>query len=99
MLGFSIRGFIWEFPKIRGTLFEGPYNKDLTILGTILGPPIFGNSHMGYPHRTFCLCAFLGAPTKGAFEGNPKGRPLQSPSKGISRNPWGAPLRGSLGIS
>ena len=21
---------IWEFPKIRGTLFWGPYNKDLT---------------------------------------------------------------------
>ena len=22
---------IWEFPKIRGTLFWGPYNKDPTI--------------------------------------------------------------------
>ena len=22
---------IWEFPKIRGTLFGGPYNKDPTI--------------------------------------------------------------------
>ena len=21
-------GFTWEFPKIRGTLFWGPYNKD-----------------------------------------------------------------------
>ena len=21
----------WEFPKIRGTLFRGPYNKDPTI--------------------------------------------------------------------
>ena len=21
----------WEFPKIRGTLFWGPYHKDLTI--------------------------------------------------------------------
>ena len=29
----------------RGTLFGGPYNKDPTISGTILGPPIFGNSH------------------------------------------------------
>ena len=29
---------IWEFPKIRGTLFWGPYNKDPTIQGTILGP-------------------------------------------------------------
>ena len=24
-------GTIWEFPKIRGTLFGGPYNKDPTI--------------------------------------------------------------------
>ena len=23
--------FLWEFPKIRGTLFWGPYNKDPTI--------------------------------------------------------------------
>ena len=33
----------WEFPKIRGTL----YNKDPTIQGTILGSPIFGNSQIG----------------------------------------------------
>ena len=37
---------IWEFPIIRGTLFWGPYNKDTTIWGTILGSPIFGNSHI-----------------------------------------------------
>ena len=24
---------IWECPKIRGTLFGGPYNKDCSILG------------------------------------------------------------------
>ena len=36
-----------EFPKIGGVpYFGGPYNKDPTILGTILGSPIFGNSHM-----------------------------------------------------
>ena len=29
-----------------GTLFWGLYNKDPTIWGTILGSPIFGNSHM-----------------------------------------------------
>ena len=34
---------IWEFPKIRGTLFRGPYNKDPTIYDAILGSPIFGN--------------------------------------------------------
>ena len=29
---------VWEYPKIGGTLFWGPYfNKDLTISGTILG--------------------------------------------------------------
>ena len=37
----------WEFSKIRGTLFWGPYNKDPTNQGTtILGTPIFGNSHL-----------------------------------------------------
>ena len=36
----------WEFPKIRGTLLWSSYNKDPTILGTILGSPIFGNSQM-----------------------------------------------------
>ena len=30
----------------RGTLFGGPYNKDLTFWGTILGSPSFGNSHI-----------------------------------------------------
>ena len=39
------RSKIWEFPKIWGTLFWGPYNRDPTIWGTILGFPIFGNSH------------------------------------------------------
>ena len=29
----------WEFPTSRGTLFGGPYNKDPTIWGTILGSP------------------------------------------------------------
>ena len=37
---------IWEFPKIRGTLVWGPYNKDPIISDTILGSPIFGNSHI-----------------------------------------------------
>ena len=37
---------MWEFPKIRGTLFWGPYNKDPTVWGTILESPIFGNSHV-----------------------------------------------------
>ena len=40
-----MKSFIWEFPKIGGTFFWGPYNKDPTIQGAILGSPIFGNSH------------------------------------------------------
>ena len=31
----------------KGTLFWGPYNKDPTIWGTILGSPLFGNPHLG----------------------------------------------------
>ena len=36
---------MWEFPRIRGTVFWGPHNKDPspTIQGTNLGSPIFGN--------------------------------------------------------
>ena len=33
---------IWGFPKIRGTFFGGPHNKDYTILGSILGFPCLG---------------------------------------------------------
>ena len=41
---------MWEFPKIRGTLLWGPYNKDHpSIQGTISGSPIFGNSHVRVP--------------------------------------------------
>ena len=47
---------IWEFPKIRGTLSGGPYNKDPTIYkGTILGSPIFGNP----PYHVFRAYATL----------------------------------------
>ena len=31
----------------QGYLILGPYNKDPTIWGTILGSPVFGNSHIG----------------------------------------------------
>ena len=33
---------LWDFPKVRGTLFWGPYNKDPTILGYYIRVP-FGN--------------------------------------------------------
>ena len=32
----------WDFPKIRGTILEGLYNKDYSILGSILGCPYVG---------------------------------------------------------
>ena len=35
---------IWGFPKIRGYLFGGPYNKDYSILVSTL---ILGNYHLG----------------------------------------------------
>ena len=38
--------YIWEFPKIRGALLWGSDNRDPTGWGTILGSPMFGNSHM-----------------------------------------------------
>ena len=41
-----------NFRELRGTLFWGPYNKDPTFQGTILGSPIFGNSHMKAPTNT-----------------------------------------------
>ena len=34
--------FKWGFPKIRGTILGGYYNKDYSILGSILGSPYFG---------------------------------------------------------
>ena len=47
----KIVGFVREFPKIRGTLFWGPYYKDPTLQGTILGYPIFGNSYKRSPNK------------------------------------------------
>ena len=44
-----------SFRKLGGTLFWGPYHKDPTIWGAILGSPIFGNSHIpNLPKPTFC---------------------------------------------
>ena len=38
---------MWEFPKIGGT-------KDPTIWGTMLGSPIFGNSHVAVSIYSLC---------------------------------------------
>ena len=43
------RAILGGFRKVGGTLFWGPYNKDPTTLlhlGTMLGSPILGNSHL-----------------------------------------------------
>ena len=55
---------IWEFPKIRGTFSEGPYNKDYSILGSILGSPYSGKlpyiwtKPIFYKHFGMCLDLF-----------------------------------------
>ena len=41
----------WGFPKLRGTLFGGPHNKDYSILGSILGSTILGNYHLVAFHK------------------------------------------------
>ena len=48
------------FPEIRGTLFWGPYNKDYSICGSILGSPHFGK----LPYRPQDIVS-LGTPEKG----------------------------------
>ena len=43
----KVQGFMMlGFPKIRGPIFGSPYNESPTILGYILGPLIFGVSHV-----------------------------------------------------
>ena len=37
-------GTFWDFPKLRGTLFWGPYNKDPTIQGSIFWGPLFSGN-------------------------------------------------------
>ena len=44
-------GWIWGFPEIRGTIFEGPYNKDYNILGSKLGSPLFWETTIYSPPR------------------------------------------------
>ena len=42
---------MWDFPKLRGTLFWGPYNKDPAIKGIILGSPMSMNGVSGLGFR------------------------------------------------
>ena len=43
--------------QIRGTLFRGPYNKDYSILGSILGSPYFGKLPYSKPKKELYLGA------------------------------------------
>ena len=59
-----------------GALFWGPYNKDPTIEGTILGSPIFGNPHVALcdpPGPARCeLRAAIGGPSATAMTHDPE---------------------------
>ena len=46
------------FPKLMGTLSGRPYNKDHSILGPVVAPLNFGNSHLG---TLFCLAVWARA--------------------------------------
>ena len=37
---------MWEFPKIRGTLFWGPYSKDPMMIGDQIRVPLFSETPM-----------------------------------------------------
>ena len=41
--------YIWEFPKIRGTLFWGPFSQDPTILGYYIRVPYFSETSIYRP--------------------------------------------------
>ena len=66
---------MWGFPKIRGTFFGGPHNKDYNILGSILGSTYFGK----LPCSSFLgLVWFSG---KDSYEDYQKGITLESLGK------------------
>ena len=46
------------FPTIRA-LFGGPYNKEHSILGSILGPPICENSHVACAYKDWFVLPVL----------------------------------------
>ena len=56
VLGDGKKEQIGEFPKIRGTLFGGPHNKDYRILVSILGSPHFGKLPYRLRRRTVGRC-------------------------------------------
>ena len=48
-MGFRVRGSGFRVEGLGLPYFGGRYNKDATILGTILGSPLFGNPYVIEP--------------------------------------------------
>ena len=48
-----MQGYGLGFPKIMGTFFWGPQNKDYSIFGTVLESPYFGK----LPCLVACFCS------------------------------------------
>ena len=89
---FFFHGSIWGFPEIRGTLFGGPYSKDYSMLGYILGSPYFGK--LPYPNRPKpCFLNPIEHNLRGILE------TIISPSKKTTQVTLeGAPELGSWGL-
>ena len=49
-------GYTWEFPRIRGTLFWGPYKKHPTIWGTTYSGPLFSETPTCRHTYTYTYC-------------------------------------------
>ena len=43
-------GVYGGFPKTSSTFWGGPYHKDYSLLGSILGSPYSGNYHFAEPY-------------------------------------------------
>ena len=71
LLGFKrlqeiVQGVYGGFPKIRGTIFGGPYKKDYSILGSTLGSPYLGKLPNGLQQHE-SLGIFKGASSFGSY--------------------------------
>ena len=75
------------FPKIRGYLLGGPYDKDYSVLGSILGPLILGN------YQLFSLIGFIRTLYTNIFERVPKANQIK-----INKEPSHAPFAGISGL-
>ena len=60
-----LRIFIWEFPKIRGTILEVPSIRVIVFWGLYWGPLILGNYRLG-------KCILMVHPFNGPVEEPPE---------------------------